>query len=420
MGKTFLTIEGSKFKMNGKLVYEELEGAKKEMHGMLMNQRFIQGIFDSKDRIQFERYGKSFNPDQNVKELIEALPEWYDKGLRAITVGMQGGGSCFTIPSKLLQNNPYSADGKYIDEAYLARLGRVIRACDEIGMVVIVSYFYCANLDELNGANAVIEIVKGMSTYLKEQGYTNVMIEIANEYSIKPFEQMPIIHEPQGMVALIRIAQECAGTIPVGSSGGGGQVNKEVCEASDVVIIHGNGESRTRLYNHIRETRSYSLDKPIIINEDSQAIGQLKVCEELQTSWGYYNNMTKQEPPTYWGITKGEDAFFAWRMADMIGITQDDIPLSDQYYFQGFEPHMHHKGMRYPRLAALYPESIDFVRFYQNGTLYYVCYDESFTVHFKSNWEQGGVMTQDGDVWKAEVVLRDGEVLVLEEIVKNE
>ncbi len=419
VGKTILSIQGQKFFINEALVYSDISDVNEKMLGTLMNARFIQGVFDSENRHLFNRYGKAFDANTNTDELIAALPAWYEKGLRAITVGLQGGGNCFTIAGGDLKNNPYSADGSSTDQAYLDRLMRIIEACDELGIIVIVSYFYAANITELNGAQAVINIVTNMTKFLAATGYKNIIIEIANEFNINGFVKMPIIHESQGMVALLHLAKLYSDGIPVGCSGGGGFTNEEVCKASDVVIIHGNGESRSRLYNHIKLAKRYAPDKPILINEDSQAIGQLTVCEEESVSWGYYNNMTKQEVPTYWEITKGEDQFFAFRMAQMLGIAQSKIPEDEQIYFQGLEDHIHNNGMRFPRIASLYPEKIDYVKFYENGVLVYICYDESFTMNFKCNWQQGGVMTKTGDVWAAEVYLTNGDIKTFTHTVNN-
>ncbi len=74
MSKTKLTIEGSKFLINGKLTYSEIESSNHEAHGLLMNARFIQGIFDDKeDSERFNRFGRIFNPDQNTDYLIAAF-----------------------------------------------------------------------------------------------------------------------------------------------------------------------------------------------------------------------------------------------------------------------------------------------------------------------------------------------------------
>jgi hypothetical protein len=162
----------------------------------------------------------------------------------------------------------------------------------------------------------------------------------------------------------------------------------------------------------IREVRSWDLNRPIVCNEDSQAIGQMAVTFATRTSWGYYNNMTKQEPPAEWGITRGEDQFFAHRMAAGIGIELPPLPVEEQYYLQGLEPEMTDHGQRWLRLASLHPERINFVEFYRNGELYYVSYDESFSVNFESNWRQGGVTVEsDNESWKAVIHLRSGEIL---------
>jgi hypothetical protein len=200
--------------------------------------------------------------------------------------------------------------------------------------------------------------------------------------------------------------------LPVGCSGGGGYVNREVADASDVILIHGNGCSRQRYYNMIHTIRGWNLKRPIVCNEDSQAIGQLEVAFHTNTSWGYYNNMTKQEPPADWSITKGEDEFFARRMAEGIGIDVPELPLEDQYYLQGFEPDMTYEDQRWIRLASLYPETINYVDFYRNGELLYTAYDEPFSLYFQGNWMQGSCRMQaDEREWKAVIHLRSGDVI---------
>ena len=91
--KTKLSIDGDRFRINGSLVYSELPHADPSCHGLLMNARMIQGVFDDKaEPERFQRFGKHFSPEQNTDDLIAALPQWYAHGLRAITVGFQGGG----------------------------------------------------------------------------------------------------------------------------------------------------------------------------------------------------------------------------------------------------------------------------------------------------------------------------------------
>ena len=69
-------------------------------------------------------------------------------------------------------------------------------------------------------------------------------------------------------------------------------------------------------------------------------------------------------------------------------------------------------SQRWLRLASLHPESINYVKFFRDGKLYYTSYDEPFSVHFQSNWRQGGVKIQSPDEeWTATIHLRSGEIL---------
>jgi hypothetical protein len=409
MGKTIVTVQGEDFLINGKKTYSELPESKDCVHGLLMNARFIQGIFDDKtDSGRFNRFGKIFDPDKNTYDLIKSLSEWYKFGLRAFTVGLQGGGPCFTFDNNTINNNPFSDDGKKIDPDYLKRMDRLIRASDDLGMVVIVSYFYPGQIKRLKDGRTIANAIRSASRFLKENKYTNVIIEICNEMDVD--DAHPIIHQPESMGILIEMAKEESGGMLVGCSCSGGTSFKEVSEASDIILIHGNGCTRQGLYNLIEKVREQSPGKPVICNEDSQAISQLNVAYNTHTSWGYYNNITKQEPPADWSITKGEDQYFAYRMAKGIGIKVDKISFEDQFYLQGLDFNYNQKY--WLRVASLYPELIDYVEFYCNDKKVYTCYDEPYTLFFQSNWFQNPWLAiNNNENWKIVIFLRDGRVL---------
>lgn len=99
MAKTHLDIRGTSFFIDGKATYSETAGTNPAAHGLLMNARFIQGVFDdASDPSRFARFGRdTWDADQNTAELIAALPQWYHTGLRAFTVGFQGGRPFFTM-----------------------------------------------------------------------------------------------------------------------------------------------------------------------------------------------------------------------------------------------------------------------------------------------------------------------------------
>lgn len=410
MGKTKLTINQDKFLINNQLTYSEIDQC--PYQGLIMNARFIQGIFDDKiDRSRFQRFNRIFDAEKNTDKMIEALSSWYEAGLRAITVGFQGGGPCFTIDSNTIDNNPFGKDGKNLDVSYQERMSKVIDTADHLGMVVIISLFYAAQTRFLQDDAAVEQAVVSVCRWLKSRGDGNVIIEIANEHDMG-YELHPILHQSEGIVKLIEIAQKESGGIPVGCSGTGGYFSKDIANASDVILIHGNGQSRQQLYQLIKKAKDIRPVRPIVINEDSQALSQLEVAFQNGVSWGYYNNMTKQEPPVDWSITYGEDRFYAMRLQEYLKRIKWDVPLSEQFYLQGLEKDMVYEEKRFIRVASLYPEKINYVEFYRNGALYDIAYDDPYLVNYLSNWRQDPVKNiKTGEEWKAVIHLRNTEIV---------
>lgn len=145
-------------------------------------------------------------------------------------------------------------------------------------------------------------------------------------------------------------------------------------------------------------------------NEDSACFTQLDVAFRTHTSWGYYNNLTKQEPPADWGIANAEDLFFARRMARGIGIAVDPLSEDQQYVLDGLQGRSEWKGERWVRLSAEFPETVDFVGFFLNEQGVDVAYQEPFYVSYEETWTQRGIMTRPGDSWRAKIHLSDGGI----------
>ncbi|MBE6936802.1 MAG: glycoside hydrolase family 5 protein [Ruminococcaceae bacterium] len=417
--KTKLMIDGRRFCLNGVPVYQELPDCPPQYHGLLMNARFIQGVFDDRENPrQFDRFGLTFDAEENTDALIAALPQWYESGLRAITVGFQGGGPCFTMENTGIANSPFSPDGGRIDPAYLARMERIIAAADEIGMVVIVSLFYGAQCRFFRDDAAIRRAVETACAWLKALSPTNVILEIANEFEFFVFDDYPILQNAESMAALITFAKAASGGLPVGCSGSGGYFSQVVAEASDVILVHGNSQSRQQFAALLKKALAVRPARPVLCNEDSPSLMAMEVALRHGVSWGYYNNLTKQEPPTRWGILPGMDACFAARMRERLGIPGGDVP---EYAFTGLAPHETVQGKRWIGIAALHPERIDRVEFTRNGSLYDICYLDPFTVHFMENWRQGAVEDcRPGEVWRADIFLTDGSVVSLEERIPED
>ncbi|MBQ6505692.1 MAG: hypothetical protein IJI08_00035 [Clostridia bacterium] len=418
MSKTRYEICGQDFKINGQLTYSEIPGVNPAAKGLLFNARFIQGVFNDinpANKGVYDRFGKTFDPDENTRALIEALPAWYDAGLRAITVGLQAGGPIYSYTDwAVIETGAFSADGKEINPDTWRRMSEIIKAADEIGMLVIVSFFYQGQFQYFDGDAAAIEASKTACMALLELDYDNVIIEVANEYdTMRMHNKDTALGEHKNMAAWIRKIREwTGGRFAVGSSPAF-RVNKEQVQASDLALIHGNQKRRQELHDLVRTVRMYAPDKPIVVNEDSPLFTQLEVAIDNHFSWGYYNTMTKQEPPCDWGITRGEDQYFAQRLAKVIGIKAETLPEKD-VYLQGFEPEMTIDDGRYIRVAAKNPELIDRVRFYEDGKQLDIAYAEPFMLYDKATWIQEPYYPGDGaKCFSAAIRWLDGTETVL-------
>lgn len=414
MGKTVVGVCGDRFTINGALVYEDVPGSNPVSHGLLWNQRLIQGIFDDAghralyNQLALER----FDPDANTDALITALPEWYSYGMRAFTIGFQGGWPVGMTEVEDIDNNPFGLDGQSLDSAYASRMDRVITAADKLGMVVIVNILYWAQAKKMKSGLAIRNAVTVASRFLKDKAYTNVMIDVANEYDISLNKSHAIIQTAEGIASLIDLARSESGGMLTASSGGGGTVDEQVADASDFVLVHGNGLTRGQYYDFLKRAVSLAKGKPVLCNEDSPCCTRVDVALKTGTSWGYYNNYTKQIPPSFFGVTEGEDLFFARRMARAVGIPVQELPKEECFVLQGLKPEdAFGGGLHTLRLAAEFPEQVDRVEFLKNDEVFYISYDEPFFVNCETTWLGTPFRVEKGEVFSADVFLTSGEVM---------
>src|SRR5262249_36488630 len=137
-------------------------------------------------------------------------------------------------------NSAFAADGS-LRPAYLARVRQVVEACDRNGVVVILGCYYQRQDQILKDEVAVRKGVENVAAWLRERGYTNVLLEIANEFGHGGFDH-DIIRSPKGEVELIELARKTHPRLLVSSSGlGDGKLADAVCRSADFLLIHFNG-----------------------------------------------------------------------------------------------------------------------------------------------------------------------------------
>jgi hypothetical protein len=251
VGRTRLTIDGSRFRINGALPY-----AGHPAEGKLMNVRMVNSVFEDTRRTWF-------NPSENTDELVYRMRDYVSLGVRAFSVSLQGGFPGYEGAI----NTAFHRDGS-LKSGYLARVARVIGRADALGAVVILGLYYQRQDQFLRDDAAVREGVIRVADWIKRNGFTNVILEIANEYGHSGFDH-PILRSDAGVASLIRLAQQRNPALRVGASSiRNGRTTAQVGAASDLIITHLNAISLSDISSRIRALREAYPHKPIVCNED--------------------------------------------------------------------------------------------------------------------------------------------------------
>lgn len=85
-----------------------------------------------------------------------------------------------------LTNSTFDEKGN-LRTAYMKRLEIILNKADDLGMVVILGYFYFGQDQHLEGEKAVLNATDTITKWILEKGYKNLLIEINNECN-RPYD----------------------------------------------------------------------------------------------------------------------------------------------------------------------------------------------------------------------------------------
>jgi hypothetical protein len=338
--KTNVTIVGDAFHINGRPTYEGRSWKGKKIEGLLLNSRMVQATFNDRnpETLKLWTYpdGGKWDADRNLKEFLAAMPEWRRHGLLGMTLNLQGGSPQGYSKDQPWHNSAIDENGDLRPDD-MARVKAVLDKADDLGMVVILGYFYFGQDERVKDEKAVIRAVDNATRWLLDQGYTNVLVEVNNECNVKKYEHQILmpdrVHE---LIDRVRKTEKNGRRLLVGTSYGGGAVPKEnVVHASDFLLVHGNGvKDPARISEMVRQSRAVPgyRPMPILFNEDDHfdfdkptnnfvsALGEY-------AGWGYFDyRMTGegfdegyQSVPVNWGISSDRKKGFFKLLAEVTG-----------------------------------------------------------------------------------------------------
>lgn len=351
--QTEVAIEGDQFHINGAPAYEgriwtTADGEEYTVEGLLMNARLVQGIFNDLNPKTNGQWAypdtRQWDPDRNTDEFTRAMASWREHGLLSFTVNLQGGCPYGYCGEQRWDNSAFAPDGS-LRKGYMSRLERILDRADELGMVAILGYFYFGQDGNLEDEQAVVQAVENATAWVLEKGYANVVVEINNECNVRyddhPILQCDRVHE---LIEKAKNIERNGRSLYVSTSLGGGSVPPAaVVDASDYVLLHGNGvanpERIVEMIHEVRDLDAYR-SMPVVFNEDDQP---WRVAEQgwkdkgnnfaasvkNYASWGYFDFRRPQEKdefnegyqsvPVNWQISSDRKRNFFDFLAEITG-----------------------------------------------------------------------------------------------------
>lgn len=293
---TSVSVRGDQWLINGKPI---LAGSPAE--GLLVNVRMVNAVFEDAGPAAQQNLPKDFSPRENTDRFITMIPDYYNHGVRAFTISLQGG-----MPGyEGAVNTAFNGDGSLKDE-YLDRVASVIRAADQQGAVVILSCFYQrqhSNEFALQGKAAIENAVEQVVQWIRRQKFSNVVVEISNEFShggYNKWKDGEWLRSIDGQVELIRHVKRLAPDLLVSTSGmGSGLVPEQIAREADFIILHFNRTPLNMIGERIKEARAYG--KPVLCNEDDKTgkVGAeaARLSVSAGAGWGFMHIEKNQAVP---------------------------------------------------------------------------------------------------------------------------
>src|SRR5580765_7248856 len=336
--KTVVSIVGEEFHINGRPTYPGRVWDGHRIQGLLLNSRMVQGIFDDRNPETVKNWAYPdtgrWDPEPNTREFIAAMPEWRRRGLLAFTINLQGGSPQGYSKDQPWHNSAFESDGSLRPD-YLRRLEKILDKADELGMAPILGLFYFGQQYRLKTDDAVLKATDNATDWLLAKGYTNVLIEIANETNHSDYTS-PLLKPNRAHELIQHIRDRSKNKLLISTSFTGGQIPSDnIAQHADLLLLHGNGiGDPNRIRKMIDQTRSLKSyhNQPILFNEDDhfnfdKPDNNFLAALSKGAGWGYFDFRMNgegfdegfQSVPVNWQISSARKRGFFGLLSQITG-----------------------------------------------------------------------------------------------------
>ena len=333
---TTVTIVGEDFYINSTPTYARCVWRGHRIEGLLLNSRMVQATFDDRNTNTIARWAYPdtgrWDAERNTREFIAAMSGWRRHGLLAVTLNLQGGSPEGYSSAQPWENSAFNPDGSLRMNDF-ARLGRILDRADELGMVVILGYFYFGQDQRLADEAAVIRATDQTTRWLLEHGWSNVLVEINNESSPSYHHEILRPARVHELIERVQRQQRDGRRLLVSTSYRGGVVpGTNVVAVADFLLLHGNGmKTPAAVAELVRRRARYARSRNQFCS--TRTTTTISICRKTTSqrrvgehaSWGFFDYRRKgegfdegyQSVPVNWGISSARKQEFFRLVAEI-------------------------------------------------------------------------------------------------------
>lgn len=249
--------------------------------GKLMNIRLAQALYHDEWLTEVP-----FQPEANTDAVIAALDFYKSHGILMVNVSLQGGQAGYDRQIYGLERyngfkygigkgthvSAFQPDGS-LKGAWLRRLDRLLKACDDRGMIVNLMYFYQGQDEMFDSPDTIHAAARNITDWLIDKGFRNVIIDVANEWDLPGDRWDMGKYIPENIPRLVadiraRFQKKHADyALPITVSSDG-RMNYPASFANfvDVILLHGNGRTPEQKSRRAADFRA--AERPVLMNED--------------------------------------------------------------------------------------------------------------------------------------------------------
>lgn len=205
------------------------------------------------------RTASATQDDALCQHLIDQLDTYKAHGVNAVTV--------FYMGSRGGNYDPFTPDGRSINPGHQRRMERIIQACADREMAVIVGIFYQAAPFGLRDAEAVRDAVRTVTRHLRP--YRNILINPCNEPNSPEWQKKAHIfnfRDPDQLLSLCQIVHETDPTRLTGAGGYDHDQNETIGRSphTDALLFDTAGPTPDSGSLYQRFVKAGVTDKPIV------------------------------------------------------------------------------------------------------------------------------------------------------------